>query len=326
MPLLLPRTIVPEPPGPTDPEVPGPPIPEPPPPEVQVVAATWTAPDGTVLNLMDEWSPTGVMLLSEGVAGLGAAPRSVSRVALPTGGSAVRWSRADERIVTLPLMLQAPTPDEFLSLRRQVTRAFTQTTPAAGMPTQGTLRITRGDGSWREISGVYLSGLEWEDSDRKGVDHDVIVVQLLCDPWWRGESVQELEFAYVGNRDYLSPYETVSPDRTLGEATVNILGDVDALPVWTITGPATSVTVRYPGAGPGWTFGAIAAGVSVTIDVEKSTVTDSTGANRIANVAWPTSRLFTLRPGRNDLLLSITGGIEGTSSIRLTYRPRWETA
>ena len=317
MPLLIQRTALPEPPET--------PIPEPPS-TVEAVGVTWTAPDGTVLNLMDEWSPTGVMVLSEGVAGLGAAPRAVSRIPLPTGGSAVQWSRAEERIITLPLLLQAPTPGEFLALRRRVTRAFTQTTPAAGLPAKGTLRITRADGTWREISGVYLSGLEWEDSDRKGVDHDVIVVQLLCDPWWRGESVQELEFAYVGNRDYLSPYETVSPDRTLGEATVNILGDVDALPVWTITGPATSVTVRYPGAGPGWTFGAIAAGVSVTIDVEKSTVTDSTGANRIANVAWPTSRLFTLRPGRNDLLLSITGGIEGTSSIRLTYRPRWETA
>jgi len=318
MPLLVPRSV----PEPTQP----PTTPEPPPSSAFAIGATWTAPDGTTLDLMDQGSETGIMIRGDGVAGFGAVPREVTRIPLPAGGSQVRWSRADERIITLPLMIYAPTPTEFLTLRRRVTRAFTQTTPSAGIPQPGTLRITRPDGTWREISGVYLSGLDWEDQALQGAVYDLLVIQLLCEPWWRGDTVVELEFGYAAPRDYLNPYETVSPDRTLGEASVTILGDVDALPIWTITGPATSVTVRYPGLGPGWTFGQIDPGETITINVENSTVTDNTGANRIGNIAWPTSRLFTLHPGRNNLLLSITGGADGQSSIRLSYRPRWETA
>lgn len=315
MPLLVPRTPTP------------PPVPEEPPGlSVPVISAAWTAPDGSVLDLMDAGSDSGVLIRGDGVAGMGAAPREVTRQPVSVGGSLLRWSRAAERIITLPLMIYAPSATELLALRRRVTRAFVQTTPVAGPPRRGTLRVTRADGTWREISGVYLDGLEWEDNAFQGAFYDLIVLQLLCDPWWVSDEVVELEFGYLEPSNYLNPYETVMPDRTLGAATVSIVGEVPAAPVWTIAGPAVSVTVRYESDGPGWTFGQIGAGETITIDVERRTVTDHTGANRIADLSWSTSRLFEMAPGENRLLLSITGGVAGQSEIRLTYRPRWETA
>ena len=320
MPLLV-RRITPEPP-PTPTPPPEPPIPAP----VQFIDAQWTSPDGEELELMAPSNSDGVHLLA-GADGLGAAPRSVATRPLATGGSMARWSHAEERLITLPMQIQAMTHGAFVELRRKVVRAFLATTPAAGDPRPGTLRITRADGTWREIKAIYLDGLSWSDDTVFGPNLDRAVVQLVApDPWWYGDTVPALEFGTGEARDYFDPYETVSADRELGAATVEILGDVAASPVWTITGPATSVTVRYAEAGPGWTFGQILPGETITIDVERYAVYDNTGANRIGNIAWTTSTLFTLRPGPNDLLLSITGGVTGQSKITLTYRPRYETA
>lgn len=303
-------------------------LPPPPPPTSRpVVDATWTAPDGSVLPLMSRTSP-GVTILADGVAGLGATPRSVTRRALATGGAVPRWSHAEERLITLPVGILADDPASFLTLRRQIARAFTQTTPPAGVPRPGVLRITRADATWREISCLYLDGLGWADSPGFGALQDVAVLELVApDPWWYGRTEMALDFEDATSlRDYLSPYETVSGGRSLGAATVTIGGDIPVDPVWTVTGPADSVTVRYETAGPGWTFGSIDAGSTITIDVENYTVTDETGANRIGDLSWPTSTLFQLQPGPNALLLSIGGGSPGVSRIGLTYRPRFETS
>lgn len=316
MPLLV------SPPTTTPPEVP-PPTTEP---AQRLIGARWTAPNGEALPLITFGPSAGIRLLA-GADGFGAAPRVVTTQALATGGSIPRWSHAAERLLALPLHFHAPTNGDLIALQRTAARLFLATTPPAGTPTPGVLRITRGDGTWREISALYLDGLSWADDTMLGPQIARAVVQLVApDPWWYGDTVVALEFGADAGRNYLAPYETVSPNRTLGAATVTVTGDVDVSPVWEITGPATTVTVRYATAGPGWTFGAIDDGETITVDVAASTVTDHTGANRVGDISWTTSRLFTLRPGDNELLLSLAGGLPGQSRIRLTYRPRWETA
>lgn len=285
----------------------------------------WTAPDGTDLPLMS--TGNGVHVLA-GIDGLGAAPRSITMQPLATGGAVARWSHASERLITLPLHLQAETNADLVELRRTVTAAFLSTAPAAGVPIPGTLRVTRSDGTWRETKAIYMDGLGGQDETSLSPHVDRCVLQLIApDPWWYGGSSVALEFAdTTTSRNYLAPYETVSTGRTLGGVTVNVNSDAAVSPVWTITGPAQSTTVRYESNGPGWTFGAIAPGGEITIDVEKYTVTDETGASRIGNIAWPTSSLFQLNPGPNRLLVSITAGQSGVSKVRLEYRPRWEAA
>ena len=296
----------------------------PPQPPERLVDVRWVAPDGTVLPMMSDGE--GVHVLAGG-EGFGAAPRILATRSLSRGGVVARWSHADARIITLPIHLQAETQGAFVELRRTLARAFLQTTPPAGVPQTGTMRVRRADGTSREVNAVYMDGLGWGDDSTAGPNIDRSVLQLLCpDPWWYGASQVALEFGINAGSSYFVPYETVSPDRTVGSTVVNIVGDVAAMPVWVVTGPAESVTVRYEPAGPGWTYGAIPAGVSVTIDTANNTVTDSTGANRIGNLAWGTSRLFSMHPGPNDLVMSLRGGINGQSSIRMTYRPRYETA
>lgn len=293
----------------------------------RLINLTWTSPNGESLGLMMEGNGAGVHVLS-GIDGLGAAPRAVTTQPLATGGSALRWSHVDQRMITLPLHIQAPTNPELVELKRRVISAFLATTPAAGVPTPGTLRVTRSDGTWREIGAVYMDGLGGADETSLSPYVDRAVLQLLCpDPWFYGASSVAADFTTSTTlRNYLNPYETLSTGRTLGEVTVSVTSDVAVSPVWEVTGPATTVTVRYASGGPGWTYGAISAGRTITVDVERYTVTDETGANRISGIGWPTSTLFRLNPGPNALLISITGGVDGTSSVRLSYRPRWESA
>lgn len=302
--------------------------PEPPPPgpatPSECVDVTWHAPDGSELPMMARGP--GVHVLAGG-EGWGAAPRATTRRSLAVGGTMARWSHAAERLISLPLHLQAEDEAAMVTLRRRLARLMTQTTPPAGVPRPGTLRVTRADGTWREIDALYVDGLSWTDDTVAGPYIDRPVLQLVApDPWWYGDATVALEFGPTQQRDYLDPYETVSASTRLGTVELDIAGDVPVSPVWTIAGPADSATVQYPD-GPGWTFDtALTAGETVTIDVQQYTVTDATGANRIADLAWPTSTLFTLQPGPQELTLSLVGGVPDESEIRLEYRPRWETA
>ena len=305
------------------------PVPPPPPPrpvQPRALEVAWTAPNGEELGLTHVGPGAGIRLLA-GAEGFGAAPRQVTTQALATGGTYPRWSSAGERLLALPLHFQAATTDELVDLRRMAARLFLATTPPASTPRPGRLRVTRGDGTWREIEAYYLDGLSWTDEWSFGPLMDRAVLQLLApDPFWYGEIVVALDFGSAPGRSYLTRYETVSPDRTLGEVVVDVEGEVNADPVWTITGPADSTTIRYAASGPGITLGAIAAGGSLTVNVEDKTITDHTGANRVASVAWPTSTLFQLQPGANRLLVSISAGVDGQSGVHLTYRPRYETS
>ena len=315
MPLLVPRVQQQPPAAP-------PPVEEPRPAGSQVV---WYSPCGTEISLSDTIAP-GAFLTNEGVAGLGAAPREVVRQELAAGGSFARWGQVTERIITLPVFIYADTREEFLAWRREFTRHFTDTVPPASVPKPGRLRVLRSDGSWREIRAIYLDGLTWEDESSQGSTYDIAVIQLVApDPYWYGEITPVLEFQAAPARNYLSPYETVSPDRSLGQQVVEIAGDNPVLPVWEFVGPATSVQVEIVG-GPKLLYGNISAGETVTIDTSSYTVVNQLGQNRIGRIDWSVSELFQIPNGTVTLNLTLNGGVAGQSAIRLSYRARWETA
>lgn len=267
-----------------------------------------------------------VIVVEPEVAGLGAAGREVTRTPLATGGAWPRWSYATERVITLPLYVWAPTRAGFRTLVHRVATAFTATTPPAGEPRPGRLRVYRDDGSWRETWCVYESGLEAEETAGSDATWTHLVVQLVAaDPWFYGPDRIGLRFEPEPGHSYLTPYETVSPDVQRATHTIDVDGDVPVAPVWTVTGPAASLTIRLD-QGPGMRLLPLAAGETVAIDTATGTITDQPGRNRIGLLVWPESELFSLRPGANHLVLSLLGGIAGESLIELSYQPRYETA
>lgn len=281
----------------------------------QRVTAQWFSPNGTVWDLTAPIGSYGVALL-DGVAGLGAAPRQSIRHALATGGTYGRWSYADERIITLPLI--APS-----ALYPAFARSITVTTPAAGRPSPGRLRVTNVDGTWREVKANYLGGLE--NVNDSSPDGRPAVVQLFCpEPWFYGEASAALTFDYVATRSYFSPYETVTPNNEVGTSDAYIDGDVAARPVWTLLGPGSLYTVTAPSGSFTYQAG-LAVGQSVVVDVEALTVVDNTGANVIGNLSWPGSKLFTLPAGAITITVAISGAGSG-AGVHLSYRPCFELA
>lgn len=292
---------------------------------VPVMAADWYSPDGTVWDLLGN-APSAPLWTRPGVSGIGAAPRTVTSRALATGGTVGRWSHADERLIAWPLGLDVGVG--FLGhddLWRMFLRSWTATSPAAGVPRYGLLRITRPDGTWRQLSCRYQSGLEFQGGpDLPGQGSPVLSI-VASDPWWYGPSQSALHFGFTAPRSYFDPYETVSPTQTVGAQLITVDGDVDASPVWTLTGPALGYTVSIPGRS--FTYNApLAAGEQVTVDVGARTVTAAaTGASRIGSLTLPGSQLFTLPAGRVLATVDIAGAQPG-AAVDLSYAPRFESA
>jgi len=112
----------------------------------------------------------------------------------------------------------------------------------------------------------------------------------------------------------------VSPSQITGDVVLENDGDAHAFPVWEVRAPASRFRAVSPdGAVLEWT-GALAAGQTLTIDTEKGTVVDNTGANRYAELS-PAPRMWTIPPGITSAAVEVS---DSTSASRVTvrWRPR----
>lgn len=286
-----------------------------------IVSTSWIAPDGTEFPF--DGNP---LFRVQGATGLNAVPRTVTTQSLPTGGAFGRWSHAEPRAIALPIACVIDSgANDLMQYWRSFVRGVLATTPVAGAPVPGKLRIGRSDGTYREVSCVYQSGLEGDDSSAQELVYVTAALSLIApDPWFYGPNVYALQWKSDVTRSYLSPYETVSAGLQFGQSHLNVAGDVDALPVWTITGPCSSLTA-IRGDGAQWKLNTtLSSEQSRVIDVSVPTVTDGSGASKVGELDWPTSSLWTLPPGDQTITLNVAGSGPGTT-ISLQYRPRWET-
>lgn len=317
MPLIAPVLVAPPPPPAPFP-IPG----GPPPVAVGRVTAVWFGPDGSQWDLTADGAAGGIVTLS-GVAGLDSVSTAVTERALATGGTVARWSHAEPRLIAWPVLAQAADQGAFRGMWASFVRAFKSTTPPAGVPAPGWLRIVDSDGSWRQVAAYYTGGLGGLDDGPYGVTAQAAVIGLSCpDPWFYGDTMKALSFGYATPRSYLAPYETVSPSTLLGAQTIFVAGDVPAAPVWALTGPASSFTLTAT-TGSLTYNAALAAGDSRTIDVQAGTVVDQAGNNRAGDLNWPDAELFFLPAGTTSVTIGIAGAGPG-AGVDLAYSARYE--
>lgn len=296
--------------------------------DVGTIRATWHAPDGT------EWVLTPPpdlgahrWLTMAGIAGWGAPPVALPADPHPRGGVRVRHRRAEARTITWPIHVWGDSHLEFVAARRAITNAFVQTRRLG----PGVLRVARPDGTARQISGWYVDGAQGE----AGEDwlHATLVVQLLCeDPWWRAVTPIADRRGYAGAaQPFLHPFMRIASAQKLGESVITNPGDVEAWPVWTITGPATSITATNHTTGEAWTltpdFGdgdSLGDNVAV-ITTDPPTVRGPDGETWTGRLDWPGAVLWGLAPGDNRVTFDVAGADEGTE-IAWSYHPRYETA
>jgi len=280
----------------------------------------WIDPDGDVTVLDVEW----------GASGRFAPPAELFTAPIPLGaGSVLQHVRHAERTMVLPLFIDAA---DAVTLR-QTTRALVRALdPLRG---EGKLRDTAPDGTVRSLSCRCVDGLQLGETwgHEAGEIHQRAAARFLAtDPYW-----YEVEpFSQV----YRLPEETVpffpflplvlAPSNVLENQRVSNTGDVEAWPVWTITGPADSVTITLAASGvsPARSLvmpaGLLSSEV-VVIDTRPliKSVVDDSGANRFGDLTLASS-LFSLRPGTNDIDLQVDGANLDTSVV-LTFQRRYLT-
>src|SRR5690606_24189719 len=99
-------------------------------------------------------------------------------------------------------------------------------------------------------------------------------------------------------------------------------GDVEAWPVWTITGPATSIELENVTTGKKIELSStLSAGQKRIITTKPgiSTVLDENGDNKWSELS-DTSALWALEPGLNELVLTV-GNSDADTVVEMTYHP-----
>lgn len=285
--------------------------------------ATWIAPDGTLWPLT---SPDLGWHSLDAVTGWGAAPISFMTDPHPRGGARIRHIQPQPHYITWPLRVRGATHLELITRWRLIVGAFTQTRRLG----PGRLQIARPDGTTREILAFYESGFNGEPG--QGRVFDTAALNLFCeDPYWQDVTDQPpVTREYVATvADFQNPYPTVSSGQSVDSGPFSIFnpGEVEAWPVWRITGPMTSLIAVNNATGEAFALTATLADntESIVIDTYEGTVTGPDGNSWFGFLDQPGAVLWGLAPGTNDAEFTMGGAAAGSKAV-LTWRNRWETA
>lgn len=142
-------------------------------------------------------------------------------------------------------------------------------------------------------------------------------------PLWEGDPIQRIWRASPSTADFFNagaapPYQITSGS-TLGSATIDNPGDVDAWPVWTITGPTPSVSVGVGGRLVEVPF-VLAADQTLTIDTAPTaqTAIDSSGVERTGELG---ARDYAPIPVGQPVPLSLA--MAGSGTVQCAIVPKY---
>ena len=291
---------------------------------------TWYSPadeDGLALSNL-----AGGSRVLAGAEGLGKPDAEITYVTTPLlNGAQVVDVYAPPRTIKLPMQLEGADRDELTDRIRALCDAMDPDVP-------GQLEVAHADGRRRRIWGRYKSGLEGaEDAMSSGDTFYRFVLTLLCvDPFFFDPEPVPVRFEYVAAGIETLPmpdagghYWNLVPSTVLGSATVTNPGNVLSWMTWTVTPPASTITIANNDTGEQFAFAtALPAGKPLTVVTEppQPSIKLSDGTrwwNKL--VKTPPPALFPIRPGDNQLTLTVTGSAAGTSISGL-FTPRYKDA
>ncbi|WP_017974372.1 phage distal tail protein [Actinopolyspora halophila] len=276
----------------------------------------WISADGSQTELAVEWDTDGRFV----------PPVHFEEEAIPGyPGTRLRAVRHEARDVQIPIWLVATSEGE---LRHNIRSLARQLDPTRG---EGTLRVVAPSGDQRDLRCRYQAGLEVSESlgDTSGpfVQRATLVFRAH-DPYWYDANMIVQEFT----QGELAAFFPIFPIRltaseVFASVTVNNAGDVQAWPLWEITGPGENIALVNSSSGKRLELSTtLAEGELITIDtrLNRKTVVHSDGTNLFPDLTLASS-LFPLWPGDNALQIQMTG-ISAASKVLLTFHPRFLTA
>lgn len=196
----------------------------------------------------------------------------------------------------------------------------------------GRLRVTSVDGTVREITCRYNSGMEGREArgDMGKVFQRAVLVLRADDPYWYDTAPQSQTYTTGAPRPFFANPFFGSPllnsETIIGTQVVANDGDEETWPVWTVHGPCTSITLRNDTTGETIVLPiALTAAQTVTIDTRpfRKTVVRDDGTNLFGQLDTA-STLWSLPLGDSTVSISLPGATID-SYVTLNYARRWLT-
>ncbi len=196
----------------------------------------------------------------------------------------------------------------------------------------GRIRVISYDGGQRDLFCRYTGGLELDESIKGTTWIKTVLVFHASDPYWYDTATNVRTYELGDAAPFFPIFPLVLVSSTIfADATENNLGDVEAWPVWIITGPGSNIILRNQNTGKILTLNTtLGTGETVTIDTRpagegsntsRKTVIKNDGTNLYGSLAAASS-LWPLAKGSNSLRMEMSGA-NSNSSIQMSYRTRY---
>jgi hypothetical protein len=153
-------------------------------------------------------------------------------------------------------------------------------------------------------------------------DVQTVVTLRAPSPYFLADSPQTVTIGGATASSFLSSMSSMplASSQAIGSVQLSNEGDVNAYPVWEVTGPGDNFKAISPtGKTLHWT-GALTAGQKLIVDMGAGTVKDGTGANRYASLATA-PQFWSVVPGVSTATASLLN-TTSASKIVCSWRPR----
>lgn len=281
---------------------------------------SWFDPTGT------EWPLNGdayMFLDNPGRKGFkGLPPFATTVLQTPlVDGDTPRFTLAQPRPLDVHLLIKGSNPTDYEAVRTALQGAMN---PKLG---NGWFRCTRSDGIQRDVFCRYDTGFDGDESwGVASAAHQEYILHFIAhDPYFYDPAATVQTFTASAATAFfpIMPLRLSSSNIGSGFSIFNN-GDIDAYPVFTITGPGMNPTLTNTTTGKTVAATiALTAGQVLTIDTQAKTVTREDGSNQFSTLSFA-SALWTLVAGQNAITLAMSGTGSG-SQIQVSYKQRWNS-
>ena len=229
--------------------------------------------------------------------------------------------RMDPRIISMPVVIQATSQAQMDQAVDALCKAFN---PTSGL--EGVLKITRHDGVFREIKGIYMTGLEgvrsrenyyqlWFKAD----------ITLKCiNPAWYNPTAKTYAYTQSNPPNFFPILPAIlGAGQIFGDTQVVNDGSLEAWPIWSITGPGNNAIVENVTTGEKITLVVtILAGEVLVIDTRPGVKTIKIGSQNKFGTMTASSILWSLIAGSQTVKVTLTGATSA-SRVDLSFNERY---
>ncbi len=255
------------------------------------------------------FSDEGDFVLTSGLAGLGIPATQVRIDDSASDGGVWRFSKRGVRELDLPVVVFGA---DRVAVEANLRRLNLLLNDRDGGVV---LQAAYSSGEvWHLTQGHYVSGASGVRGDDGGLAWERWVLSLqFANPFWVSQASESFAVGAPASTGSFLPNlaeMVVSSAQAVGSVTVENPGDVDAFPVWSLRGPADSVTISN--GSESFVYNApILASSTVVVDTAAGTVTDQAGVNKYGSLGVSPS-LFSFPAGTSQVSVTATNASAGS--------------